>query len=347
LWRVCQKSLRVGRKTKFIQMKKTKILFIVLFAGIVTSLSAQDLSSGTISLDCTMDVTLDKGFTYSRLFVLNSEKFLFSHNSKTGETSIWNLQKGGLPVMDTKWSTGWTNMDFYEFQGEVYFFHQKSGDGLARINKLDYNSIMAGKSMGEKVYEGKWSSGWTTTKFFVYNDIVYFLHYKKDDGLTRLNATTKGGSVGTKIYEKTWSKGYTNFAMTANADNFFILYQKEDEGTCVINKVDLVKLEAAAKAGLMTPNLGQETYRQKWSAGWSNICFFNLHDEVYMFFNKTGEGTARIEKLNGDGTLGKRVYDKKWSSGWSEIDIFYIDGKPQLFHQKASTGQTKICEMKM
>jgi hypothetical protein len=56
--------------------------------------------------------------------------------------------------------------------------------------------------------------------------------------------------VGTKIYEKTWSKGYTNFAMTANGDNFYILYQNGEEGTCIINNVNLSKLEAAAKAGL-------------------------------------------------------------------------------------------------
>jgi hypothetical protein len=326
-------------------MKKIQLLLI--FLGILFSLSAQDLSDGTISLDCKVDVTLGKGYTTSKVFVLNSVQFLFSHNANTGQTAVWNLQKGGTPVLEAKWSTGWTNMDFYEHKGEVYFFHQKSGDGTARINKLDYNSIMTNKSMGTKVYEDKWSTGWTNTKFFVHNDILYFLHYKKDSGLARLNAATKGGDIGTKIYEKTWSKGYTNFAMTANGDNFYIMYQKGDEGTCVINNVNLPKLEAAAKAGLLSPNLGEESYRKDWSSGWGNLCFFNLNNEVYLFFNKPKDGTARIEKLNSDGTLGKRVYDKNWSGGWTEIDIFLFNGKPLLFHQKASTGQTKICELKM
>lgn len=328
-------------------MKKFKfIIVLLLFSSFMPALSAQDISSGVIKLDCKVDVKLREGYTYSNVFVLNREKFLFSHNAKTGLTSIWNLKKGGLPVLEKKWSKGWTNIDFYEFNGEVYFFHQKGGTGLARINKLDYRSIMSNKSMGEKVYEGKWSKGWSATKFFVHNDIVYFFHYKKGTGLARLNAATQGGDVGKKIYEKKWSKGYTNFAMTANAQNFFLLYQKGDEGTCVINKVDLPKLESAAKAGLMSPNLGEESYRKKWSKGWSNICFFNLRNDVYMFFNKIKQGNARIEKLNPDGTLGERVYDKKWSSGWSEIDVFYLNGRPQLFHQKASTGQTKICELK-
>lgn len=305
----------------------------------------QNLSSGNIKLNCKTDVVLGKGYTHSQVFVLNGDKFLLSHNSKTGQTDIWNLEQGGMPKYSKKWSTGWTNIDFYEFGGEVYFFHQKGGEGTARINKLDYNNIMNNENMGPKVYEAKWSKGWTATKFFVHNNIVYFLHYKKETGLARLNAATKGGDVGNKIYEKKWSDGYTNFAMTANGDNFYILYQKGSEGTCVINKVNLTKIEAAAKAGLLSPNLGTESYRKKWSTGWSNICFFNLNNEVYMFFNKTKGGTARIEKLNSDGTLGKRVLDTKWSDGWSEIDIFYQNGKPQLFHQKASTGKTKICEL--
>ncbi|PKP22633.1 MAG: hypothetical protein CVU05_03110 [Bacteroidetes bacterium HGW-Bacteroidetes-21] len=299
-----------------------------------------------INLDCKVDVTLQGGYTHSLIFVLKGEKFLFSHNSKTGQTDIWNLEVGGLPKFSKKWSAGWTNIDFYEYKGEVYFFHQKGAEGTARICKLDYNSIMNGTEMGPKVYENKWSTGWTTTKFFVHNDVVYFLHYKAEDGLTRLNACTKGGDVGTKIYEKNWSKGYTNFAMTTNGGNFFILYQKEDEGTCVINNIDLAKLETAARAGLLTPNLGTESYREKWTTGWSNIEFFTLNNEVYMFHNKADEGTARITKLNPNGTLEKKYYDKNWSAGWSSIDIFYKDGKPMLMHQKKSTGQTKICELK-
>lgn len=323
-----------------------KYLLVSLFCGILSVLPAQNITDGKLSLDCKVDVSLGKGYTISRVFVLNNEQFLFSHNSKTGQTSVWNLQKGGSPVLSADWSAGWTNIDFYEFKGDVYFFHQKGDDGLARINKLNYNDIMSNKSMGSKVFEGKWSAGWTTTKFFVHNDIAYFLHYKKETGLARLNAATKTGDIGTMIYEKTWSKGYTNFAMTANGDNFYILYQKGDEGTCVINKVDLPKLEAAAKAGLLSPNLGQEAYRNKWSEGWGNIGFFRMNDEVYMYLNKPGEGTMRIEKLNEDATIGKRVYDNKWSAGWTSIEVFDFYGKPMLFHQKAGTGQTKICELK-
>lgn len=325
-------------------MKKNLLSFMLLV--LVSCLSAQNLSDGNVSLDCKVDVTLGKGYTCSKVFVLKGEQFLFSHNANTGQTAIWNLQKGGSPVLQATWSKGWTNINFYEYKGEVYFFHQKSGDGSARINKLDYNSIMTNKSMGAQVYDAKWSAGWTSTNFFVHNDIVYFLHYKKESGLARLNAATKGGDVGTMIYEKTWSKGYSNFAMTSNGDNFYILYQKGDEGTCIINNVNLTKLEAAAKAGLLSPNLGEETYNKQWSTGWGNFCFFKLNKEVYLFFNKPKEGTARIEKLNADGTLGKRVYDNTWSAGWTEIDVFQFNGKPHLFHQKAGTGQTKICELK-
>lgn len=326
-----------------------KIISVVLIAFVCVQLSnAQDLSSESISLDCQVDVTLGKGYTTSKMFVIDDDQFLFCHNSNTGQTSVWNLTQGGEPVLESKWSTGWTNINFYKVGVVVYFFHHKNGTGLTRINKLDYNSIMSGRSMGTKVYEETWSKGWTTTEFFEVNDRVYFLHYKKSSGLIRINAikTTQAHGVGNKIYEKTWSKDYTNFAMTANGDNFFILYQKGDEGTCVINKVNLVKLEAAAEGGLVTPDLGKESYRKKWSAGWDNLMFFTLNDKVYLLHNKPKDGLIRMSELTAEGTLGEKRYEKKWSSGWDRIDIFYKNGNPQLFHQKSSTGKTKICELK-
>lgn len=326
-------------------LKNILAIFLFVFAGFA---SGQSPSSGAIEIDTHVDVTLGKGYTYSRIFVLNEDKFLFSHNSKTGQTDIWNLERGGLPKYSHKWSTGWTNMDFFEYKGEVYFFHQKGDEGTVRMNRLNYYQIMNNEGIGTRVYEDKWSEGWTTTKFFVHNNIIYFLHYKKSSGLARLNASIRGGSMGKRIYEKTWAKGYTNFAMTANDDNFYILYQQGGgEGTCHINHINLSKIETAAKAGLVTPNLGKVTYNKNWSSGWSNICFFNLNKKVYMFANKKKGGTARVKVLNSDGTLGKTVYDKTWSDGWSEVDVFYQYGKPQLFIQKASTGQVKIAELKI
>jgi hypothetical protein len=278
--------------------------------------------------------------------ILDGEKFLFSHNSNTGATSVWNLVKGGNAVYSSNWSSGWTNISFYEYKGEVYFFHQKEETGLARINTLTYDAIMNGKSMGEKVFEQNWSKGWTNTLFFTRNDILYFLHYKSGTGLARLNASLDGSSVGTKIYEKTWHKGYSNCAMTDKGDNFYILFQNGDEGTCVVNQVNLAKLEAAATAGLITPNLGSESYRKKWSAGWDSLNFFKLDGEVYLFLNKPSTGKVHIETLGDDGKLDSRVYENTWSNGWTGIDVFYRDGKPQLMHQKENTGQTKICELK-
>ncbi len=90
--------------------------------------SAQNIKDGQMTLDCKVDVTLGSGYTTSKVFVMDTEKFLFSHNSKTGQTAVWNLNKGGKPVLEAKWSAGWTNIEFYEFQGVVYFFHQKGGD---------------------------------------------------------------------------------------------------------------------------------------------------------------------------------------------------------------------------
>lgn len=310
-----------------------------------TSAFSQSISSGNISLNCTVDVTLNGGYTHSQTFVLNDETFLFSHNSSTGKTDIWNLTVGGTPKYDGKWSTGWTNIDFYTFEGEVYFFHQKGATGTVKIIKLNYNSVMNGK-LGTTVYEGKWSAGWTTTKFFVHNNIAYFLHYKKASGLIRLNAATKGGSVGKKVYESTWSKGYTSFSFTENAGSIYLIGQQNSTGKAVINKINTAKMELAVKAGLTSPKLGKEVYRKNWSAGWSDLVFFNLDNEVYLFHYKNKAGTVKIAKLNADGTIGKNVYDKKWSTGWSSFDIIYFKGKPNLFHQKKSTGQTKICQLK-
>ena len=134
--------------------------------------------------------------------------------------------------------------------------------------------------------------------------------------------------------------------MTNKGDNFYILYQRGDEGTCVINQINLERLETAAKAGLMSPNLGTETYRRKWTSGWDNLTFFHLNGQVYLFLNKPSTGLVHIETLKDDGTLGPRVYERTWTEGWTSIDIFYRKGRPQLMHQKESNGHTKISELK-
>lgn len=322
--------------------KQISLLFLTFFSILAFS---QSLSTGKIGLKCTVDVTLNGGYTHSQTFVLNDETFLFSHNSSTGKTDIWNLNAGGTPKYSATWSTGWTNIDFYTFDGEVYFFHQKGDEGSVKIIKLDYNSIMSGK-LGTEVYKGKWSTGWTTTKFFVHNNIAYFLHYKKETGLIRLNAATSGGSVGKKVYESTWSAGYTSFSFTENAGSIYLLAQQNSTGKIVINRINTSKMELAVQAGLTSPNLGNEVFRATWSAGWSDLVFFNLDDNVYLFHYKDKAGTVKIAQLNTDGTIGKNVYDSKWSAGWSSFDIIYYIGLPNLFHQKKSTGQTKICELK-
>jgi hypothetical protein len=63
-------------------MKEMQLVLMLL--GMVFSLTAQDLSDGNVSLDCKIDVTLGKGYTTSKVFVLNGEQFLFSHNANTG-----------------------------------------------------------------------------------------------------------------------------------------------------------------------------------------------------------------------------------------------------------------------
>ncbi len=305
------------------------------------------LKSDKLELKEVMDVNLSKGYTYAEAFVLNGETFVFCHNKDTGLTSVWNLKKGGAPVFQKTWSKGWSNMNFFKMFGRVYFFHQKGNDGLARLVAMDYDKLMAGESMGEKVKEENWSSGWTATKFFVRNNIAYFFHYKKDSGLARLNGTATAGEFGKKIYEKTWKKDYDNFSLIEQGLNIFLLYQQSSTGLTKINKINKSKIQDAVRGGLETADLGTVVYDKDWSSGWTDTFFFTLGDAAYLFHYKSGTGLVRIDQLSEGGDTLTQVYEGNWTTGWSNFAIFYNDDKPYLFGQKKSTGRTAINEIRL
>ncbi|MBK6877743.1 MAG: hypothetical protein IPG99_15140 [Ignavibacteria bacterium] len=54
-------------------------------------------------------------------------------------------------------------------------------------------------------------------------------------------------------------------------------------------------------------------------SGWSTVEFFYLNNETFLFLLKELGGSARIHKMNGDGTVGTMMFDNKgeWQNGWT------------------------------
>ncbi|MFW5793629.1 MAG: hypothetical protein ACOCWC_05045 [Bacteroidota bacterium] len=110
-----------------------------------------------MKLEFTSDVTLGKGYDEIETFQVGNVNFLFCHNIQSGESKIWNLDKGGNPVFERKTFAGWTSFVFFKLDRKTYLFEFKKETGHHNVYIMNSDG-----SIGDVVKDkAKWSAGWT------------------------------------------------------------------------------------------------------------------------------------------------------------------------------------------
>lgn len=320
--------------------RTTVVLLFLLFA-------AAPVFTQQLTLRTELEGNINRGFTHIRAFTMNRVPYIFCHNTRTGDTSIWNLEAGGDAVYSDKWSSGWTNFDFYTIDGNTYFFHQKTGDGLARINRLAPTSF-AQKNMGTKVFEDKWSAGWTSTKYFVHKELTYFFHYKKSDGTNRLNAGSNPQNVGSRIHGGTYTSGYDDFSFAIHNGFFYTLSRTNESGRLRLNRHPMAAIEAAANNGTNLDRfIGDSMNSERGSAGHGAIALFTLRNRLFMFNYAAATGKLQIHEINADGQMGRLMLEQTWARDWTNFDIVYMNNRVYLYGYKSGDGRMILTELRL
>ncbi len=326
-------------------MKKLILLLFLASTAFVGS-GQQSFSSNKARIHCKKKVSMPYMYNHVKVFTLNGEKFVFCHHDATGQTKISRLEGGGFVGYKKKWSTGWTNIDIFNYKGGTYLFHLKEKSGFVRISKLNYSDIKSGKRLGPKIFESNWSGGWSTTDFFTYRGKLFFFHYKSSTGLVRINVSEKAGSFGNRVYESKWSGGWNNFsALTTHNDAMFVNL-KSKNGDCAIKDLNTSSLISAYHGNRKTSSIGPDTYREHVGTGWSHVQLFQYKGDKYILRAKLQLGEVKINRLY-RGKIGPEVYEGNWGLALSAIDVYMHNGRPHVARQNNITKKLEICEIKL
>ncbi len=232
-------------------------------------------------------------------------------------------------VNDYHWTEGWTTVRFFESNDAPFVFLGKtSGVSTSGHNAIIHRINIDG-SIGDRVYEKRWSEGWTSVAFYEVEGQTYMLRLKErgagNSGYNvHIDRINNNGTVGSRVRSYGWSEGWSTVRTFVVGGKPYLFLLKE-QGTGASGK------NAHIHPFNSNGTIAQRIYERKWSEGWTNAEFFQVGGQTYFFqlkqrgFGDSGNN-ARIRRVNTDGTLGRTVQAYRWDEGWSNVRFFEIGG---------------------
>jgi hypothetical protein len=237
------------------------------------------------------------------------------------------------------WTSGWTQAKPFEVGSERFLFLLKEETGdvhIHRLEVLDVNDprpIQGHSTVGEKVADYRWSSGWSSVEFYEENLRTFLILLKESTGAVHIHRMNSDGTVGDRTATRAWSRGWTQAKPFEVGSRQYLFLLKAGNG--------IVHVNSLRNDGTVGP-LEQE---YQWSSGWTSVDFFETGGETYLFLLKKETGDVHIQKMLAGGAVGPRAYTQDWSSGWTSARTYVVDGSPYLFLLKERTGQVHVHEL--
>jgi limonene-1,2-epoxide hydrolase len=227
----------------------------------------------------------------------------------------------------------------FEIGGRKFVFLSKeTGTGRAGKN-AHIHPLKADGTLGARIYEKRWSEGWTSTEFYSVGGQTYMIRLKKsgngDSGYNvHVDRIKADGTVGSRVKSYKWTEGWTTVRTFPVAGNQYLFLLKE-RGTGRTGKN--VHIHAINADG----TIGQRIYERKWSEGWTAGEFYRCGNQTFFMrlkargFGDSGNN-VHINRVNANGTIGPRVKSYKWSEGWTNVRAFQLRGSTYLTLLKKS-----------
>jgi hypothetical protein len=267
------------------------------------------------------------------------------------------------PKLFTKsWSEGWTTAKFYRAGNFLFLFLLKEQGFDAENNNVHIHRVLDSGDIGEKLFEKRWTEGWTHAQFYSVGARLFLFLLKvtgtgKDEKNVHIHEVKDNGDIGEKLFTDNWTEGWTTAELyTINNSTFLFLLKEIGAGGDGKN-VHIHKVE-------VTGEIGDRLSSLDWSAGWSTARFFEAEGRNYLFLLKASNGEVHIHNIQEKGKVGELVcaYDRDpgytkefgtgsmaprgpvpWTSGWSHVCAFKMQDKSYLFclKQQLSDNQEK------
>ena len=82
--------------------------------------------------------------------------------------------------------------------------------------------------------------------------------------------------------------------------------------------------------------------RHNWTSGWSNVRFYSIGGETYLFLLKAGNGEVHVHRMDAALGVGREIQRFDWTSGWTSSEFYTVGGAVFLFLLKRSSGIVHI-----
>lgn len=170
----------------------------------------------------------------------------------------------------------------------------------------------------KKVFDQKWSSGWTTTKIVDVKNTKFLFHNKKGNGTTRSSAIINNGSSIrlNMALDKKYTSGWTSFEPFIHGGKTYHLAHKSGSGLTHVNEYDY-------------QGVPRKIHEEDWSSGWTNFEIIYVDNQPYFLHYKKSSGLARIGKLNPK--PGAKVWETNWAKNLASFQYFRIANRDFIF----------------
>ena len=97
--------------------------------------------------------------------------------------------------------------------------------------------LNASGTIGSRVADYKWTSGWTSAEFYETSGHSYLFLLKAGTGDVRIHRVNASGSIGQRIFDRTWSKGWTHARFFEARDQLYLFLYKQGLGTVHVHAI--------------------------------------------------------------------------------------------------------------
>ncbi len=260
----------------------------------------------------------------------------------TGDVRIHRVNNQGLvtsKAWSSKWSNGWTTMEFFRTSSGTFLFLMKKQGLSASSRNVHIHKMTSDGEVGDRVDDRKWTSGWTIAHFYRQGSQNFMLLLKEEgtgagEYNVHVHKIEENGKVGERVQNFKTREGWTTAKVYQTNSGKFLFLLAESDGEVAIFKLN----------DNGTIDLENKVASHNWTSGWDTVEFYRENNTTILFLLKSSGFSAssrnvHIHEMNSDGTVGSRVIDYAWTQGWDTISIGNFSGMNHLALLKSGNGQ--------
>jgi hypothetical protein len=296
-----------------------------------------------------------RGWSSLTCYQLDDVNYLALVDTPTGKRKFVELKPNGRLGREEdegEWSSGWTTVRFYQARGALFLFRQKRDDGDVKIFRMQKNGpgyffllkkrdglvrtheLWGNGHVGKRVWDARWTAGWTTVEFFVRGGRTYQFLLKESSGLMVIKRMNTDGTMGSEVARQDWTSGWTTAKFFNAGGRVYLFLLKKGSGDMQVRRM------------LHDGRVGAKVDSAQWTRGWTSAAFYEIGGATYLMLLKERSGEVHIHRMKTNGTVGPQVKRYDWTPGWTTVEPYVASRGLFLFLLKKGDGRVVILRVK-